>query len=150
LWNLPRRAWPRTSARARTTMKTRSTRSTDGDVVGRGVGRRWGGSLPSGGRSWKSDGTKLRSAWEPAPVTPDVEHLDDRPLSAAVAGRWTVVIFQRRRPRRSSRSLLLPEATAARKIAMAEKKAARGECSTPGCTGLNYRGRDKCERCLYH
>jgi hypothetical protein len=42
-----------------------------------------------------------------------------------------------------------PEAAATRKKATAEKKAARGTCSTPGCTGWNYRGRDKCEACLY-
>jgi hypothetical protein len=42
-----------------------------------------------------------------------------------------------------------PEAAAARKKAFAEKKAARGTCSTPGCTGWNFRGRDKCENCLY-
>jgi hypothetical protein len=42
-----------------------------------------------------------------------------------------------------------PEAIAARKKATAEKKAARGTCSTPGCTGWNRRGRDKCEACLY-
>ena len=42
-----------------------------------------------------------------------------------------------------------PEATAARKKATAERKEARGTCSTPGCNGWNYRGRDKCEACLY-
>ena len=42
-----------------------------------------------------------------------------------------------------------PEAAAARKKAPAEKKEARGTCSTPGCNGWNHRGRDKCERCLY-
>jgi hypothetical protein len=42
-----------------------------------------------------------------------------------------------------------PEATAARKKATAKKKAARGTCSTQGCNGWNYRGRDKCETCLY-
>jgi hypothetical protein len=41
-----------------------------------------------------------------------------------------------------------PEAIATRKNATAEKKAARGVCSTPGCTGINQRGRDKCQRCL--
>jgi hypothetical protein len=41
-----------------------------------------------------------------------------------------------------------PEATAARKKAMAEKKAARGECSTPGCTSINHKGRDRCIKCL--
>jgi len=38
-----------------------------------------------------------------------------------------------------------PEATAARKKATAEKKAARGTCS--GCKGVNNRGRDKCYTC---
>jgi hypothetical protein len=41
-----------------------------------------------------------------------------------------------------------PEATAARKKAMAEKKAARGVCSTPGCTGDGHRGRYRCHKCL--
>jgi hypothetical protein len=40
-----------------------------------------------------------------------------------------------------------PEATAARKKATAEKKAARGSCSTPGCDGINNRGRDNCYTC---
>ena len=40
-----------------------------------------------------------------------------------------------------------PEATAARKKATAEKKAARGTCYTPGCKGVNNRGRDKCYTC---
>ena len=39
-----------------------------------------------------------------------------------------------------------PEAIAARKKATAEKKAARGVCSTPGCAGINHRGHDKCQR----
>jgi len=33
-----------------------------------------------------------------------------------------------------------PERTAARKKAMVEKKATRGVCSTPGCTGVNHNG----------
>ena len=40
-----------------------------------------------------------------------------------------------------------PEATAARKNATAEKKAARGSCSTPGCDGISNRGRDNCYTC---
>ena len=42
-----------------------------------------------------------------------------------------------------------PEAIAARKKATAEKKATRGSCSTPGCKGVNFRGRGKCKNCLY-
>ena len=42
-----------------------------------------------------------------------------------------------------------PEAKAARKKATAEKKVARGTCSTPGCNGINDRGRDKCYSSLY-
>ena len=42
-----------------------------------------------------------------------------------------------------------PEATAARKKATAEKKTARETCSTPGCNGVNDRGRNKCYTCLY-
>ena len=42
-----------------------------------------------------------------------------------------------------------PEAIAARKKATAEKKATRGSCSTPGCKGVNFRGRGKCEFCSY-
>ena len=42
-----------------------------------------------------------------------------------------------------------PEATAARKQATAEKKAAQETCSTPGCNGVNDRGRNKCYTCLY-
>ena len=42
-----------------------------------------------------------------------------------------------------------PEAVATRKKATAEKKATRGTCSTPGCNGINDRGRDKCYSCLY-
>ncbi len=37
----------------------------------------------------------------------------------------------------------------ARKKAMVEKKDALGICSTPGCDGVNNRGRDKCRTCLY-
>ena len=37
-----------------------------------------------------------------------------------------------------------PELTAARKKTIAEKKAGRGECSTPGCTGVNHHGCGKC------
>jgi len=37
-----------------------------------------------------------------------------------------------------------PELTAARKKTIAEKKAGRVECSTPGCTGVNHHGRSKC------
>jgi hypothetical protein len=46
-----------------------------------------------------------------------------------------------------SRCYQKPEATAARKKAMAEKKATRGTCSTPGCKGINFRGQGKCENC---
>ena len=42
-----------------------------------------------------------------------------------------------------------PEAVATRKKATAEKKDTRGTCSTPGCNGVNNRGRDKCHFCLY-
>ncbi len=38
----------------------------------------------------------------------------------------------------------------ARKKAMAEKKDALGICSTPGCDGVNNRGRDKCCTCLFN
>ena len=41
-----------------------------------------------------------------------------------------------------------PEALAARKKATLSKKAARGTCSTPGCDGVNVRGRGKCDSCL--
>ena len=40
-----------------------------------------------------------------------------------------------------------PEATAAHKKAMAEKKAARGVCSIPGCTDIKDKERDKRIRC---
>jgi hypothetical protein len=43
-----------------------------------------------------------------------------------------------------------PEATAARKKAIAEKIDSRGTCSTPGCGRVNDRGREKCRWCLYH
>ena len=42
-----------------------------------------------------------------------------------------------------------PEAKAARKKATAEKKAARGTCSTPGCTRITDRGTDKCFYCSF-
>ena len=42
-----------------------------------------------------------------------------------------------------------PDAVAARKKATAEKKAARGTCSTQGCNRLSHNGRDKCVNCLY-
>ena len=42
-----------------------------------------------------------------------------------------------------------PEATAARKKIMAEKKAVQGLCSTPDSTGINHKGRGKCQRYLY-
>jgi hypothetical protein len=41
-----------------------------------------------------------------------------------------------------------PEAKAARKKVTAAKKDARGTCSTPGCGGVNVRGRGKCGPCL--
>jgi hypothetical protein len=41
-----------------------------------------------------------------------------------------------------------PEAKAARKKAMTAKKDSRGTCSTPGCGGVNVRGRGKCGPCL--
>ena len=41
-----------------------------------------------------------------------------------------------------------PEAIAARKKATAEKKEARGTCSTLGCKDVNNRGRDKCYTCF--
>ncbi len=47
------------------------------------------------------------------------------------------------------RCYMKPEAVATRKKATAEKKAARGTCSTPGCNGVNMRGNDKCNSCLY-
>jgi hypothetical protein len=43
-----------------------------------------------------------------------------------------------------------PEATAARKKIMAEKKAVQGLCSTPDSTGINHKGRGKCQRYLYN
>ena len=43
-----------------------------------------------------------------------------------------------------------PEATAARKKAIAAKKEARGTCSTPGCTVVNHNGHHKCMQCLYY
>ena len=42
-----------------------------------------------------------------------------------------------------------PDAVAARKKAIAEKKAARGTCAIPGCNNLSLNGRDKCRNCLY-
>jgi hypothetical protein len=42
-----------------------------------------------------------------------------------------------------------PEAVAVRKKATAEKKKARGTCSTPGCKSINSRGLDKCVACMY-
>ena len=42
-----------------------------------------------------------------------------------------------------------PDAVAARKKATAEKMAARGQCSTPGCNRLSRNRRGKCEECLY-
>ena len=41
-----------------------------------------------------------------------------------------------------------PEAKATCNEATAEKKTARGTCSTPGCNGINDRGRDECYTCL--
>ena len=41
-----------------------------------------------------------------------------------------------------------PEAVAACRHAIAEKKDDLGTCSTPGCTGINHRGTVKCQRCL--
>jgi len=38
-----------------------------------------------------------------------------------------------------------PEAVVARKVVATEKKAARGERSTPGSICINYNGRDKCQ-----
>jgi len=40
-----------------------------------------------------------------------------------------------------------PEATTACKKATPEKKAARGECSTPGCKCTRFNGRDICQTC---
>jgi len=42
-----------------------------------------------------------------------------------------------------------PAARAACKKITAEKKDARGTCSTLGCGRINHRGRDKCKDCLY-
>ena len=41
----------------------------------------------------------------------------------------------------------MPEATTACKKAMPEKKAAQGECSTPGCKCTRFNGRDICQTC---
>jgi len=42
-----------------------------------------------------------------------------------------------------------PDAVAARKKATAEKMAAQGQCSTPGCNRSSRTGRGKCDKCLY-